>query len=206
MADSRLWEASSQISERGFPIRGHPATDGSGGGITNVWSLSWVVRLCIPSTSDLTSKAVGSSRTTSISRVTRTAAIKFLFPTRRFTAAKKGCSAMAMMAPQITGSRKGRMIPMHQAMSRKRTTILMMVSNKGNLAVWFIPLLQLRGGFARIARSKQRGMRSLNCFTPLSGMKALLAGRAETMAPSGNGFPGKAAYCRGGAVSSIGFV
>ena len=29
-----------------------------------------------------------------------------------------------MMAPQITGSRKGRMIPMHQAMSRKRTTIL----------------------------------------------------------------------------------
>ena len=26
-----------------------------------------------------------------------------------------------MMAPQITGSTKGRMIPMHQAMSRKRT-------------------------------------------------------------------------------------
>ena len=36
-----------------------------------------------------------------------------------------------MTAPQITGSRKGRMIPMHQAMSRKRTTILRMVSIKG---------------------------------------------------------------------------
>ena len=135
-----LWEASSHISEIVFPISGHPATDGSGGGITSAWSLNWVARLCIPSTSDFTSKAVGSSRMTNISRVTVTAASIFLFPNHLFTIAKKGCRTVAMMAPQITGSRKGRMIPMHQAMSTKRTTILRMVSIKGNSTRWFIRL------------------------------------------------------------------
>lgn len=60
--------------------------------------------------------------------------------TERFTIAKKGCRTTVMMAPQTTVSRKGRMIPMHQIMSRKITTILRMVSIKGNLMVWFIRL------------------------------------------------------------------
>jgi len=33
ITDTRLWEASNIFPKRVFPIRGHPATDGSGGGI-----------------------------------------------------------------------------------------------------------------------------------------------------------------------------
>ena len=74
-------------------------------------------------------------------RVNRTPARIFLSPSQRFTFAKKGYRAMAMMAPPTTGWMKGSMIPMHQAMSRKRTTILRMVSIKGVSTVLSICLL-----------------------------------------------------------------
>src|SRR4030042_2074213 len=141
MTASRSWEASNHCFDIVFPIRGHPATDGAGGGIIKVWFLNWVTRLAVPSTIDLISQVAGKRSMTRSNRVNRTPASVFLFPSQRFTLTKKGYKAMAMMAPPITGWMKGSMIPMHQAMSRKRITILRMVSIKGDSTVLFICLL-----------------------------------------------------------------
>jgi hypothetical protein len=74
-------------------------------------------------------------------RVNRTPASIFLSPSQRFTFIKEGYRAMAMMAPPITGWTKGSMIATHQAMSRKRMTILRMVSIKGVSTGLFICFL-----------------------------------------------------------------